>query len=136
MRQLIRTVALVLGLDPADFGAHSARIGGASDLFAEGCPGPVIQILGRWYRPCLLSFSQPQRGSCHNRNSAPKTLSSSRAAARTRIFLSPASLPLPSYYYLLLSTIPDSPLLSTTIYYYLLLSTIPDSPLLSTIYYP
>ena len=48
MRTLIRNSAVAIGLNAADFGAHSSRIGGATDLFASGCPPAVIQILGRW----------------------------------------------------------------------------------------
>lgn len=48
MRTLVRNAAVAIGLSAADFGAHSSRIGGATDLFASGCPPAVIQILGRW----------------------------------------------------------------------------------------
>ena len=48
MRTLVRNSAVAIGLNAADFGAHSSRIGGATDLFASGCPPAVIQILGRW----------------------------------------------------------------------------------------
>ena len=123
MRQLIRTVALLLGLPPAEFGAHSARIGGATDLFAEGCPAAVIQILGRWYRTrhCPL-FPIPTKAA--RREDSTTTTARARARPASLAILSPESLsffpfPIPSIYYLLLST---------TIYYYLLLST--------TIYYP
>ena len=45
MRTLIRNAAVAVGLDAADFGAHSSRIGGATNLFAAGCPPAVIQRL-------------------------------------------------------------------------------------------
>lgn len=37
-----------IGLDPARFGAHSLRIGGASAALAAGVPPALIRIMGRW----------------------------------------------------------------------------------------
>ena len=37
-----------LGLDPARFGAHSLRIGGATAALAAGVPPSLIRVLGRW----------------------------------------------------------------------------------------
>ena len=37
-----------LGLDPARFGAHSLRIGGATAAAAAGVPPSVIRVMGRW----------------------------------------------------------------------------------------
>ena len=48
LRALFRGVARAIGLPPADIGAHSGRIGGATDLFASGAPPVAIQIAGRW----------------------------------------------------------------------------------------
>ena len=48
LRALYRGVARAIGLDPRDLGAHSGRIGGATDLFASGVPPVAIQIAGRW----------------------------------------------------------------------------------------
>jgi len=48
MRSLLRAAATLVGLAASEVGAHSARIGGATDLFSQGCPAAVIQILGRW----------------------------------------------------------------------------------------
>ena len=122
MRQLIRTVAVILGLNPADFGAHSARIGGATDLFAEGCPAAVIQILGRWYRSHPILSLIPTQQLLQPKKARKEAQQSARSSARAReiFFLLIPFLPFPTIYYLLLST---------TIYYYLLLST-------TTIYYP
>ena len=58
MRTLIRDAGARIGLDPKELGAHSARIGGATDHFASGCPSGVIQILGRW---CAQLQQQQQR---------------------------------------------------------------------------
>ena len=48
LRSLVRSAAAALGLDTRLFGAHSPRIGGATDLYASGCPPISIQIQGRW----------------------------------------------------------------------------------------
>ena len=48
LRALYRGVARAIGLDPRDLGAHSGRIGGATDLFASNVPPVAIQIAGRW----------------------------------------------------------------------------------------
>lgn len=45
--QVKRLMAL-LGLDPARFGAHSLRIGGATAAAAAGVPPAVIRCCGRW----------------------------------------------------------------------------------------
>ena len=47
-RALLRHSARALGLEENLFGAHSGRIGGATDLFASGCDGVMLQIQGRW----------------------------------------------------------------------------------------
>ena len=43
-RQLMKAV----GENPADFGTHSYRIGGATALFAAGADETVIRTMGRW----------------------------------------------------------------------------------------
>ena len=48
-RALFKESAKALGQNPDLFGAHSGRIGGATDLFAEDCDGVMMQIQGRWY---------------------------------------------------------------------------------------
>ena len=48
MRTLMRNAGAAIGIEPKELGAHSARIGGATDHFSSGCPSGVIQILGRW----------------------------------------------------------------------------------------
>ena len=37
-----------IGENPAEFGTHSLRIGGATALFAAGADPTVIRTLGRW----------------------------------------------------------------------------------------
>ena len=44
----IKTLMSSLGLDPARFGAHSLRIGGATAAAAAGVPPSVIRVMGRW----------------------------------------------------------------------------------------
>ena len=39
---------LVAGENPAHFGTHSYRIGGATALFAAGADPLVIRTMGRW----------------------------------------------------------------------------------------
>ena len=48
VRGLFKRAAKAIGLDPADYGGHSGRIGGATDHFAAGTPAIEIQIIGRW----------------------------------------------------------------------------------------
>jgi hypothetical protein len=48
LRCIFKNAAKAIGLDPKHFGAHSGRIGGATDHFAGGTPAIVIQICGRW----------------------------------------------------------------------------------------
>lgn len=36
------------GFSPENFGLHSPRVGGATDAFANGVPGHVIDKQGRW----------------------------------------------------------------------------------------
>ena len=44
----VKTLMSSLGLDPARFGAHSLRIGGATAAAAAGVPPSVIRVMGRW----------------------------------------------------------------------------------------
>lgn len=39
---------LAIGENPAQFGTHSLRIGGATALFACGADETVIRTMGRW----------------------------------------------------------------------------------------
>ena len=39
---------VVIGEDPAQFGTHSYRIGGATALFAAGANETIIRTMGRW----------------------------------------------------------------------------------------
>ena len=48
VRVEVKTLMSSLGLDPARFGAHSLRIGGATAAAAAGVPPSVIRVMGRW----------------------------------------------------------------------------------------
>ena len=47
-RSTFKRAARAIGMDPRLVGAHSGRIGGATDHFAQGTPPIEIQVLGRW----------------------------------------------------------------------------------------
>ena len=47
-RTLFKRSASAIGVDPTFLGAHSGRVGGATDLFASDCPAALMQIQGRW----------------------------------------------------------------------------------------
>lgn len=44
----IKTLVAVLGLNPDEYGTHSCRAGGASELAALGISNPDLETLGRW----------------------------------------------------------------------------------------
>ena len=48
LRAELKRWMAAIGLDPARFGAHSLRIGGASAALAAGVPPALIRIMGRW----------------------------------------------------------------------------------------
>ena len=48
IRRVVKWLMASLGLDPARFGAHSLRIGGATAALAAGVSPAQIRLLGRW----------------------------------------------------------------------------------------
>jgi len=48
LRTFVRAWMRSIGLDPAKYGAHSLRIGGATAMFAAGADELPIKIQGRW----------------------------------------------------------------------------------------
>lgn len=48
MQRTIKSLMAAIGEDPAQFGTHSLRIGGATALFAAGANETVIRTMGRW----------------------------------------------------------------------------------------
>ena len=48
LREVVKALMQSIGLDPARFGAHSLRIGGATAALAAGVPPSMIRIMGRW----------------------------------------------------------------------------------------
>ena len=57
VNQAMKQCAAEYGLDPRDFGTHSARIGGATALRAAGASESMVQRLGRWLDSrCALEY--------------------------------------------------------------------------------
>jgi len=54
--QLLKEVAVVLGLNPANYSSHSIRIGGTTSLLNSGANPLVIKLLGRWLSDCYQSY--------------------------------------------------------------------------------
>jgi hypothetical protein len=48
VRAMVKDVMRAAGRDPARFGAHSLRIGGATAAFAAGVSPSLIRLMGRW----------------------------------------------------------------------------------------
>jgi hypothetical protein len=48
VRDMVREVMAAAGRQPAMYGAHSLRIGGASAALAAGVPPALIRLMGRW----------------------------------------------------------------------------------------
>jgi hypothetical protein len=48
LRDAVKGMMAAIGLDPARFGAHSLRIGGATAALAAGVTPSLIRIMGRW----------------------------------------------------------------------------------------
>jgi hypothetical protein len=48
VRAQVKAVMASAGRDPARYGAHSLRIGGATAAFAAGVSPSVIRLMGRW----------------------------------------------------------------------------------------
>ena len=60
LRAAIKACAIRFGLDPALFGTHSLKIGGASHLTALGVPAHILQRAGRW-KSLPVSLQYPAR---------------------------------------------------------------------------
>ena len=48
LRSTVKACMQSVGENPADFGTHSLRIGGATALFSQGAIPLHIQTMGRW----------------------------------------------------------------------------------------
>ena len=48
LRDLVKALMQSIGLDPARYGAHSLRIGGATAALAAGVSPQLIRLMGRW----------------------------------------------------------------------------------------
>jgi hypothetical protein len=56
--KIVKALMARIGLDPARFGAHSLRIGGASAALAAGIPPAVIRITGRWSSDIWMTYAR------------------------------------------------------------------------------
>jgi integrase len=56
LRRLVKSSVSSIGLDAAQFSAHSLRAGGATDLFAAGVPFTTIQKMGRWVSAAAVLY--------------------------------------------------------------------------------
>ena len=56
VRDITRVLMTAIGEDPAEFGTHSYRIGGATALFAAGADPTVIRTMGRWSSDCYRLY--------------------------------------------------------------------------------
>ena len=52
IRDVIKHLMACVGSDPARFGAHSLRIGGATAALSAGVPPQTIRLMGRWSSDC------------------------------------------------------------------------------------
>jgi len=55
-RKLIKSSVASIGLNPDLFNGHSARAGGATDLFAADTPYYVVKKYGRWRSDAALIY--------------------------------------------------------------------------------
>jgi hypothetical protein len=76
LRTLIRAMMESVGENPAEFGTHSLRIGGATALFAAGADETVIRTMGRWSSDCYRLYVR----ACFE-----STLKWTRAAGSTQV---------------------------------------------------
>jgi len=56
LRDWVKRLMQGIGLEPAHFGAHSLRIGGATALFAAGADPNIIRTMGRWSSDCYRLY--------------------------------------------------------------------------------
>ena len=56
LRAEVKATMAAIGLDPALYGAHSLRIGGATAALAAGVPPSLIRLMGRWSSDVYLLY--------------------------------------------------------------------------------
>lgn len=61
IRRMVKWMMLQLGLDPARFGAHSLRIGGATAALAAGLSPAAIRAAGRWGSDVYAIYTRATR---------------------------------------------------------------------------
>jgi len=74
LRDWVKRLMQAIGLDPAHFGAHSLRIGGATALFTAGADPNIIRTMGRSSSDCYRLYIR----ACFN-----QTLESTQRAGST-----------------------------------------------------
>ena len=62
LRTMLRAWMEAIGLPPLIYGAHSLRIGGATELAARGVPQLTIQLLGRWDSSAYRAYTRVSQG--------------------------------------------------------------------------
>lgn len=63
---LLKRCGAALGEDPALFGSHSLRIGGATALYSKGVRESYIQWWGNWRLPVFLIYCHIAASASHN----------------------------------------------------------------------
>jgi hypothetical protein len=58
VRRIVKLLARACGLDPAHYGAHSLRIGGATAALAGGVSPAAIRVAGRWASDVYLLYTR------------------------------------------------------------------------------
>eukprot|EP00644_Phytophthora_capsici_P006589 jgi/Phyca11/52783/gw1.36.568.1 len=58
MTAAIKRAAVDIGEQPAEYGTHSLRSGGATALFAEGVDRLAIKHFGRWSSDCYERYAR------------------------------------------------------------------------------
>lgn len=57
----VKHLMACIGEDPAHYGSHSCRIGGATALQADGCSEHDIRTMGRWASDVYLMYVHAHR---------------------------------------------------------------------------
>lgn len=82
VRGLFKASGKTLGIDTTFLGAHCGRIGGATDLFAEGCDAVLLQMQGRWYAQRRPEPPPPARARAPHANQTLRTEAYAPASAK------------------------------------------------------
>ena len=58
VRDVVKALMGAVGCEPARFGAHSLRIGGATAAYAAGVPPATIRLMGRWSSEIYMIYTR------------------------------------------------------------------------------